>query len=445
MQLVARLAQSLPVSLLEIHTLVHVFCALAIYGMWWEKAYDISKPLYSDDERVIDMAAFFALEGRGAHPTNDESLDKDWTDGDAQKCELWMCTHRSEVMLEHAIDAHADPMNTHHLWCKVKYVARRIFLRKKQKRDVKVEAAKEQVLRAKRAILRLRNRNMHIYWRDSKAGMSRLCWNEKGILFNEGPYATSDVGNSAIRGYLDQNDLHSNTYWHPYHGKLPSRLMRGERATTRFNSTATLDVHGSDPEPLDFSEGVELRNLTQHADPMQRIGRPDIDKHNLERFGYRKKDLDIDFPGKLEQAFRTYKLKPVVIGFFTAVYGGAHLAAWTLDFPTVIEMWLWRGAGISLVAGPCFAMLTAALWPVVRTLRKSAQDSEYALARALWWLAYAPVGFLWFMGASVLLLNVWCFPWIRLFLLAESLAALRAVAPGLYDVPLWAAYLPHFS
>lgn len=44
LQVIARAAASLPVTLLELHTCLHTFCAVAIYATWWFKPVDIDLP-----------------------------------------------------------------------------------------------------------------------------------------------------------------------------------------------------------------------------------------------------------------------------------------------------------------------------------------------------------------------------------------------------------------
>ena len=44
LQCVARKAAGYPITLLELHTLVHIFCAVVIYGFWWQKPLNISDP-----------------------------------------------------------------------------------------------------------------------------------------------------------------------------------------------------------------------------------------------------------------------------------------------------------------------------------------------------------------------------------------------------------------
>jgi hypothetical protein len=60
-QCIARVAQKLPLTLLELHVLAHVLCAFAMYLLWIQKPYDVSSPILCRDEKVVDLAALFAL------------------------------------------------------------------------------------------------------------------------------------------------------------------------------------------------------------------------------------------------------------------------------------------------------------------------------------------------------------------------------------------------
>jgi hypothetical protein len=60
-QCIARAAQKLPLTLLELHVLTHVLCAFAMYLLWIQKPYDVGSPILCRDQRVVDLAALFAL------------------------------------------------------------------------------------------------------------------------------------------------------------------------------------------------------------------------------------------------------------------------------------------------------------------------------------------------------------------------------------------------
>jgi hypothetical protein len=61
-QVIARLVQRLPVTLLELHVLAHVVCAFVMYFVWFKKPYDAHSPILCTDERVINLAALFIVD-----------------------------------------------------------------------------------------------------------------------------------------------------------------------------------------------------------------------------------------------------------------------------------------------------------------------------------------------------------------------------------------------
>jgi hypothetical protein len=58
-QVVTRMAQNLPISLLELNTFAHALCALLIYCLWWDKPLDVEQPFVIRQERAHDVCALF--------------------------------------------------------------------------------------------------------------------------------------------------------------------------------------------------------------------------------------------------------------------------------------------------------------------------------------------------------------------------------------------------
>ncbi|KAK8241930.1 hypothetical protein HDK77DRAFT_427736 [Phyllosticta capitalensis] len=73
-QAVARLAQKLPLTLLEVHVLTHVLCALAMYFCWVDKPYDAETPVVVTDEQVKDLVSLFVLDAGGTESVQDRLM-----------------------------------------------------------------------------------------------------------------------------------------------------------------------------------------------------------------------------------------------------------------------------------------------------------------------------------------------------------------------------------
>ena len=70
LQCAARVAQELPLSLLEIHVLAHILVALLMYFAWFGKPYNALSPLVLREAEIVEAGALFSL-NRG--PSSSES------------------------------------------------------------------------------------------------------------------------------------------------------------------------------------------------------------------------------------------------------------------------------------------------------------------------------------------------------------------------------------
>ncbi|KAL8876517.1 MAG: hypothetical protein Q9198_005306 [Flavoplaca austrocitrina] len=63
-QCIARLAKSLPLSLLELNTVAHALCTLVIYLLWWHKPLDVEEPTLIIDPKLAPMLAYMWMTSR---------------------------------------------------------------------------------------------------------------------------------------------------------------------------------------------------------------------------------------------------------------------------------------------------------------------------------------------------------------------------------------------
>ncbi|KAI0096580.1 hypothetical protein GGR51DRAFT_543126 [Nemania sp. FL0031] len=61
-QCIGRTSMNLPVSLLEIHVLAYVVCALIVYGLWFQKPLDVALPTEVDSDLLNDVPAEYFAE-----------------------------------------------------------------------------------------------------------------------------------------------------------------------------------------------------------------------------------------------------------------------------------------------------------------------------------------------------------------------------------------------
>lgn len=63
-QCMTRVIQRKAISLLELNTFAHAFCALLIYALWWHKPQDVEEPTLLQGEKEWEMCAFLCMSCR---------------------------------------------------------------------------------------------------------------------------------------------------------------------------------------------------------------------------------------------------------------------------------------------------------------------------------------------------------------------------------------------
>lgn len=61
---ITRLANALPISLLELNAMGHAACALCIYAMWWEKPLDVDEPTLVHGYKALPLLAYMWMGSR---------------------------------------------------------------------------------------------------------------------------------------------------------------------------------------------------------------------------------------------------------------------------------------------------------------------------------------------------------------------------------------------
>ena len=64
-QCIARKSQHLLLSLLEVHTLIYIICAFAIYAFWLKKPLDVQDPTILDFEQYGELLALMTMSSPG--------------------------------------------------------------------------------------------------------------------------------------------------------------------------------------------------------------------------------------------------------------------------------------------------------------------------------------------------------------------------------------------
>lgn len=200
----------------------------------------------------------------------------------------------------------------------------------------------------------------------------------------------------------------------------------------------------------------------------------------VECFWFRK-PLSIQLPSQITVDQRTYDhankyqhdpreridglADCAAIGFCSLLYGGLHLLAWTISFPSRVEKLLWRTSAVTVtLTGPqiaiCYICCDRFLWSwrcpepykyFHMLLRSKPEDDKAAILKSLLESlhalqgknrVYAMLAFCAFcFSCLVLLLQAL----VRIFLLVECFIHLAYLPEAAYQVVKWSQYFPHIS
>lgn len=365
--MIGRWAQRLPVTLLEVHVLIHVICAFAMYLIWFEKGYDIQRPLYCDDERIVDLAAFFSLEPIFAqsHLGITEAIIYN-----GEEC--CTCDPRYNVTLGPVQCAHLYPMDN--------YATRRNFLCEtfetlERADGIDHSRVREQVTRVNRAIALLRQNNAHICWlaHDSYSHLNVRNQGLECLVFPDGPFVATRSSNTIVEGALTRND-YAPSESEQAHSDSKTTCPHKVSSTSDAASASQVSITASKPgatQPAGANEGQPVHS-TQTPDsgrssessslPTVSVLGPEPETETIrsprsssESRTARSINLArvVGEPDTLKKFLR---LDWVGLWLSCAAYGSAHLSAWNLYFPTAKEMWVWRGTALSLIAAPALAI-----------------------------------------------------------------------------------------
>lgn len=409
LQCIARKASGYPLTVLELHTLVHVVCALAIYSLWFHKPLDIKDPTVIDAISFKSTLALMLMRTEGQHydiyeldaNTGEMTFDPDSMFGYGAPESTYLQRfdpvpnptsegipflnppasvngRDTAPSLQSVSDKESD-------MSKVFTISPR---RKKIRFCCKVSAATEVPLRL-------------------EPGQCLSCG--FGPVPRKPPFSMELSSKTILRWNLAAEDLGANAKV-----EIPSRIRLLSGHPSRFLRSSNINTV----------------------------------------FGYTWAPFGGDEAGVIDDKY--------AILLLSLCYGGIHAAAWNFDFPTNIERMTWRVACISAIAGfsgmfyfmsviESFSGELSMGLPFSRVLARELQRAKENIAREGAYEKWDSFGnviltIINFLLDNFLRLGIFLIPYfllVRLFIVTESFISLRRVPIGVYtDVP-WTEYIPH--
>ncbi|KAJ7130466.1 hypothetical protein C8R44DRAFT_872266 [Mycena epipterygia] len=113
----------------------------------------------------------------------------------------------------------------------------------------------------------------------------------------------------------------------------------------------------------------------------------------------------------------------IIVILIGTIFGAIHCAAWNTDFPSTIEMWMWRACSLMVTTIPAALGLVIALGTSIGgTVLKDTLD---------------------LICIIIVFILIPLYPIARLFLITMTFTSLRALPPGTFIDVDWSVYIPH--
>ena len=332
LQSIARVSQSLPLTLIEIHVLAHGSVALLMYLFWFRKPYDALSPFVITSQEVVDIAVLFSLHQPPNSMSKGNKSTVNRTDYRYQEKHMTRCVFKNDLdtarLANVQLQEPTQILHTH----------------------------------VERALRRLKANKQHlIYFISSQS-----------TVFYPSTYLVPEL-----------SDYRSN----------PGFSLVSQETSTR-------------------EQERQIKLLYDLYMPTSKSG-------------------------LINWTFLLF-----------ISYGAFHLSAWNAHFPTTVERWLWRGAGLCIVGSlPLFALGSTLASPIIFIYYE--RDRSNSIRGKIWAKTWARIVVALFLPMAYLISFACGLPFLlapvaRLYFLIEAFISLRAPAPRTYETVEWTQFWPHW-
>ena len=393
-QTIARRIVGYPIILLEVHTLVHVACAIGIYGLWFQKPLDLRDPAWVDASEFEDLLALMLVRnyGFGSRVTAPNQEDP------------------IPVKAVQHVYANGSESAYLHMYSEC----------------TKETPAAEPITGAER--------------QDSSPDTVRQPCNPS-------------LSRSATPPITVHHRIHGSNYLLEPSSQDPAvcTVTSGEALPCGIGPAMTVQSIWSKPNDR-LREGQLSMSLTRKdirrwnlaAQALKRTGEElyyDKSKSSVNYFTHYNHSIFLDRKG-LQAGFYAYFRAWASGGLIAALtvcmfYGAAHTTAWKFAFPTDTERLLWRIACVDTIGG---VISLLAIFSIVVFLHE--HDAKMLL-RAFFAREKGIMPLLYRMVIVVGIINVPFFIASRLYIIVETFVSLRHVQWGVYATVNWTDYIPH--
>lgn len=396
-QTVGRRVVGYPITLVEVHTLIHVGCAIALYGLWFQKPLDIRDPVWINASECEDLIALMLVGNYGFgervhahdqdHTVPIKSVENRFSNG-SEAAYLHVYPTMEKDQPQAAVVPEIQPTSMQSL-SSPSYTMQPL--------------APHWQSAATPTVVTHRDYNSgHDYF----LGLS-----------SHGPAICSLTSGQALDcGVGPALSVHS---------------LWGEQEEERHGGRLQISLTSRD-----------IRRWTLAARASRRTGEDlyrDSAQGSVDYFTFYAPNIFLDRKG-LQAGFYAYFCGWASGGLVAALtictfYGASHATAWAFVFPTQVEQLLWRVACIDTIAGviSLLAVFSVAVF-LHEHGRKLLANSFFTKEPGIMPLLYR----------AVVMIEIFNFPIFvasRMYIIVETFISVEL---GVYQTVQWTDYIPHF-
>jgi hypothetical protein len=438
-QCIARVAQHLPLSLLEIHVLTHVFVALLMYLFWFAKPYDVASPVVVTEPKVIEAVALFTLAQRNEWADGFQTTERcvltdglpiasDENNGHTQSSAI----EKKKLMNDGPILPHDEYVGTISAFNGERddaYCPSDVAEQASRNYQANPANGMDGILKnTTQSHVRHRNRlSSPTTLPSSHHGQSR------GLELSDDTHLCIQPQAAHQSSITDAPDNGSQLDGHSSSGLPTSTDRQGRPADTALmlaqlaiQRLKSLNMHltyfVNDETDIRFRSTYVVRSIHDFN------SNPGFDFSRTEY-------SNIEIKSQADYIHERWSLALLLF----MPYAAFHLSAWNAHFPTPVERWLWRGAGLLMFGTPILVECLARIPDLIDWV----DDARIHAPRWVKVVCSPVFSFLrraTFVCYFLVLLTMEA---SRLYFFVEAFISLRDPAPRTYETVKWIQYWPH--